>query len=241
MRLFIVLLLCAAYCQAQEIQVTPMAVSVPPVVASESFAFIDSLADSTTINGHTPYSFPYTAHTNTKGFLGLWISSQYVDTVVSVTFNDVAMTKLGTWYGDVRFFGLVNPSAGAHNFVVNYGDADIWGVHISFGVVEFTGVDQSTPTGSFAFATGETSPGSGDFSLNVSSGTGQIVVGMARGGSQAVATTESIVARVVSADDYLAQLCAVRDAGAETTTLSFSTSDQWKTWYAFGVSVRPAP
>lgn len=94
-------------------------------------------------------------------------------TLSSITYNGVTMTSIGnTTSGAVRIdsYGLIAPATGANNCSVTLSDAD-QGVCLS--AVSFTGVHQTTPTGTLRTNTGTTSTvawqgvdaASGDFSL----------------------------------------------------------------------------
>ena len=99
-----------------------------------------------------------------------------IPTVTGVTFNGVAMTNL--WSGryndaslDIRTtgWGLIAPAASAQNVVITYSGSQ---AEAAGTAVSFTGVDQTTATGTAATATGTTDPAT----VNVSSAADEIVV-----------------------------------------------------------------
>ena len=81
---------------------------------------------------------------------GIYRASGDSDIVTGVTYNGAAMTKLGITVDAqsntaTYLFALANPATGANNIVVSYSASTnyAWGVATSY-----TGVDQTTPTGS---------------------------------------------------------------------------------------------
>jgi hypothetical protein len=75
---------------------------------------------------------------------------------VSVTYGGLALSLVGSRFdgGDgIYIYRLINPPSGAHTVYVDYSSSPAWGSVV--GVVTFTGVDQSTPLGGFASATGD--------------------------------------------------------------------------------------
>ncbi len=96
------------------------------------------------------------------------------DTITGVTYDGAGMTKITDRAGDangyISLWFLANPSTGANNVVIT-GSGTAGGKFLVGGAVSFTGVDQSTPTGS-ATATAA----SGHPTVNVSSATGEVVI-----------------------------------------------------------------
>jgi plastocyanin len=90
--------------------------------------------------------------------------------VSSVTYGGVALTLVGRENGNhsVEIWSLVNPTVGTANIVVTFGATTA----AACGAVTFDGVNQSTPTGTFAGATGT----SATMSIAASSAAGDTVI-----------------------------------------------------------------
>lgn len=157
--------------------------------------------------------------------------------VTSVTYAGTAMTSLGVPANNgnkavVSMYYLAAPATGANNVVVTW----TGNVNAIVGSVSFTGVDQTTPVGTFAKATGtSTAP-----SVNVTSGNGQLVVdtvavetnvALAVGAGQAQQWNASIAGQVQGGGST--------ELGAATVTMSWSFPAPNKRWAIGGVAVKP--
>ena len=106
------------------------------------------------------------AHTCTGSNLLLVVCVAWADTSVSgasltsITYNGVALTQYssnGAGVGTNEVWYLIAPSTGAHNVVVtwtNVNPAEAPSTNGVAGSLSFTGVDQTTPLGTAAQATG---------------------------------------------------------------------------------------
>jgi hypothetical protein len=104
-------------------------------------------------------------------------------TVSSVTFNGVSLSLVGAQdtsdgLARVEIWKLVAPPTGNHDVVVTLsGTPD----GVTAGVITFTGVNQTTPLGSFASNQGDSASGS----ATVSSGSNELVFAIAEASSAA--------------------------------------------------------
>jgi hypothetical protein len=115
--------------------------------------------DATSNSGYQAAQSTYSwSHTNAGNFLSVDVSMLSVPgtTVTGITFDGVALTKIGSQYtastiGGVECWGLVAPSIGTKTIVVTLSGTII----SSSEAVSYSGVNQATPTEDFngAFAT----------------------------------------------------------------------------------------
>jgi hypothetical protein len=145
--------------------------------------------------------------------------------VTGVTYDGVAMTFVGRTSGNhaVEIWSLVNPTVGTANVVVNFGG----NTAVAAGATTFNGVDQTSPTGTYVGAWGN----SMESSVDVSSATGDLVIdvqnwannpaGYAVGTGQSPQWTETTVAQ---------RGTSTTEAGAASVTMSstVSASSQWE-------------
>jgi uncharacterized repeat protein (TIGR01451 family) len=111
------------------------------------------------------------------------INNNPAETVTGVTFNGTPLVQLGTRNDTandhrVEMWYLLNPPAAAHTVSVTFSNpgGSIFNptqIGAAVGAIALSDVDQTTPLGSFVSAQGGTSGGS---TINVPSGTGQVVV-----------------------------------------------------------------
>lgn len=106
--------------------------------------------------------------------VGITLHNESGETVTSVTYNGSALSPVGSAQqgteSRVEIWSLVAPDTGAHDVVVTF-SAQL-SRNASIGIATFTGVDQSTPLGSFASANGNSA---GPATVNVSSATNELV------------------------------------------------------------------
>ena len=113
-----------------------------------------------TSSNQSTISFQHTTGTGTNRLLIVGVSIKEAKTVSSVTYNGLALTKAGAVSnsGNARaeIWYQVAPPSGTSNVVVKIsGNSDI-----VIGAATFTGVNQTTPLGTFASQTGSTSTAS---------------------------------------------------------------------------------
>ena len=139
----------------------------------------DNVSTGTAITGDNSITISHkTSGTNRLLLVGISFGEDKGDDVSSVSYKGNPLSLIGARdNGDdalsrVEIWALVAPNNGNHNVVVNFSGNDHEGATI--GVMTFSGVDQSTPLGSFASKESD----SGDPSVTVSSATGEVVFGV---------------------------------------------------------------
>jgi hypothetical protein len=193
----------------------------PPVVDATSTATtaIDSLTFSHTISG-----------SDRLLLVGISFNPNQNEVVSSVTFNGSPLSLVGTatYSNDARaeIWQLVGPDLGTHDVVVTF-DATLRYGAVA-GAMSFTGVNQSTPLGTFA---GNNGFSAGPATVNVSSGTNQTVfdtvacescTSFTAGAGQTEIWNESASGGSVMG-------AASTEPGAATVTMSWTlgSSDYW--------------
>ena len=106
--------------------------------------------------------------------VGVSINNGGLESVTSVTYNGQPLSLVGTvqYSNDsrVEIWRLVAPPTGTHDVVITF-SAPL-SRHATAGVMTFTGVNQSTPLGAFASASGSSA---GPATVNVSSAANELV------------------------------------------------------------------
>lgn len=158
--------------------------------------------------------------------------------VSGVTYAGVSMTLIGTITATggcvVHMYALKNPASGANNVVATLSGPP-W--YYAFAAASYTGVDQTTPYGTYASASG----GSGTPTVDVSSASGELVVDAlaARMNPSSPGSGQTQRALVNNASDGANIRAAIsEEAGAATTTMSWSGSGA--TWAIIGLPLKPA-
>ena len=132
--------------------------------------------------GTNNVTFSHTTTTATGDRLmlvGVSMDANGGETVNSVTYGAQSLTLVGSRVGGsapvrIEIWQLINPNAGTANVVVNLsGNAD----GVSVGATTFTGVDQTTPLGTFVSAIGTSNAPT----VNVSSAAGELVYDVVAG------------------------------------------------------------
>ncbi len=196
---------------------------------------VDNTSTGTT-TGSTVSISHTTAGTDRLMLVGVSMNLGSGETVSSVAYNGDGLTLVDTEAnGDARIeiWKLVNPDAVTDDVdVVLSRSAD----GTTVGVTTFTGVDQSTPLGTFASATG----GSGSASVSVASATGELVF-------DTVAVDDSADYDLVPGggqtqrwDLYGSEVSGggSTEAGATSVTMSWTWSGS-DAWSIGGISIKP--
>jgi hypothetical protein len=150
------------------INLTTLACGTPLTVAVDTVTTGQGTGSTITVS-HT------TSGTNRLMLVGISgrASTGSYAVVSGATYDGAALTLVGTQQGpnyvQTWIYGLVDPAPGTHDLVVNFSTAPSNGGVV--GVMTFTGVDQNTPLGSFASASGP----SGTASVDVPSSPGELV------------------------------------------------------------------
>ncbi|MHB0960277.1 MAG: cadherin domain-containing protein, partial [Pirellulaceae bacterium] len=196
-------------------------------------------ADSTSSTSTSSATSLTWAHTIASGanraiFVELAIDNLAVS-VTGVTYGGVAMTQVGRSTGNhaVEIWVLVAPTVGTANVVATFsGTTAAVG-----GATSFTGVNQSSPTGTFAGATGTGTVAS----VTVNSGVGELVIdtqywqGNPAGGT--VGPGQTLAWWRLNAS-MIGGTTTESGAASVVMSASFSTSTQW---VIGAVSIKAAP
>lgn len=166
--------------------------------------------------------------------VGVSMTAGPMPTVDSVTYNGVALTRIGTatnggGWAKVELWRLIAPATGAHTVAVTLSGAG----DLAAGAISFTGAHQTTPAGTFASAQGT----SATPSVNVSGAAGDIVIDCLMVDQGTAPTVDaSQVQRWTH--NWAANGSGSTEAGAATVTMSWSSTNA--DWLIGGVAVKPA-
>ncbi len=216
-----------------------MVVGVPTQTAWAGLLAITSNSTSTSSTTAATNSLIW-AHTVNSGsnsvlFVGLSIDNGA--TATGVTYGGQAMTLVGrsAGSGTAELWCLVAPALGTANIVVTVGSSQ----KVVGGAVAFDGVDQTTPTGAFA-STGGTSTMP---SMNVSSASGDLAIGVLFGNDGVTATEGAGQATqwtfVTGGGSGNPRGVGSTEAGAASVTLSWTLSASVQ-WQVGGVTIKAA-
>ena len=187
------------------------------------------------------------SHTTGSGsdrlmLVGISYNNDDYETVTGVTYNGASLTEVGTGNNSddarVYIYSLVAPDSGTHNVVINFSDALNQGAIA--GIVTFTGVDQSTPLGTFVSAQDSDSTPA---TVNIPSDSGELVFGVASAEYEAFTAATSGQnehwRRSISGADTNG--AGGTDAGASPTVpMSWSLDPSYNHWAIGGVSIKPS-
>lgn len=158
-------------------------------------------------------------------------------TVDDVTYNGVSMTLVTTATSGSRYaelWRLAGPATGSNTVAVSLSTTE---QEVSAGVMSFTGVDQTTPVGTAATATGSgTTP-----SVAVSSTTGELVVdalAIENAGTLSVGAGQTSRYNTFGAGGWNKHAGST-EPGAVSTTMSWSDTVGGE-WAIIGVPMKPA-
>ena len=152
---------------------------LPVPTVSEPLA-IDAVSSGSIKNGPVIKKAHTTAGSNRLMLVGVSLDpgnkGSKSCSVRGITYNGTALTKVGTAINSnrsrVEIWGLIAPAAGTHNVVITFNRAVNSGAVA--GIMTFTGVNQSTPFGTLAAASGS----SRTAGVSVSSATGEVIFGV---------------------------------------------------------------
>ena len=199
--------------------------------------------DNTTTGSTTSGSSLTVAHTtgsNANRLMLVGISSGD-KSVSSVTYGGVLLTLVGTKSSggkgayNIYLYRLINPASGNANVVVNFSGSPSKGAVV--GVTTYSGVNQTTPLGTFASATGtSTSP-----SVTVSSATGELIqdVVSLKDATLSSAGAGQTIRWNIATSSNLKGGAGSTKSGAASTSMSW-TGSQSKSWIIGAVSIKPA-
>lgn len=185
------------------------------------------------------------SHTTSSGsnrllVVGVTIKNRIGETVSGITYNGVPLTRIDAKINGtnvrIEMWQLVAPGTGTHDIVVTLSAS----AKVVGGATSWTGVNQTTPIGTFASASNII----GNPTVNVSSATNEIVLdtlgvdGTATatvGGGQTQhwnLTTSGLLSDVRGAGSS--------ETGATTTTMSWTLGSS-QPWAIGAVPIKPAP
>lgn len=176
--------------------------------------------------------------------VGISINNDGTETVTSVTWKGTENLSFvdAASNGDdarVEIWQLVNPSTGTGNVVITFSASLLQGAVA--GVTTFTGVNQSTPLGTFVPAVGNNSSPA---TVDVPSAVGELVYGVVCVEYEPVITDPSqneLWNRSITGTNGSTNGAASTEAGASpTVTTSWTIADPtYEHWVVGGVSIKP--
>jgi hypothetical protein len=188
------------------------------------------------------------SHTTGSGsdrlmLVGISVNVNDDERVAGVTYGGTSLTKVGERNNDndamVYIYSLVAPNPGTADVVINFTSALNYGALA--GVMTFTGVDQSTPLGTFASAIGNDSTSA---SVNISSAPDELVFAV-------VADEYDAITTAPTGQDVHWNTCTSGTsncgaggtiAGASTVTMTWDLDAEatpYNHWAIGGVSIKP--
>ncbi|MDQ3195170.1 MAG: hypothetical protein M3Q32_02020 [Pseudomonadota bacterium] len=219
--------------------------------AQTAFAAITIGNTSFGDSGGGALSFSHTVGAGSNRVLIVGISidrTTMVNVISSVTYGGTTLTNIGNTAGSsntmrISLWRLVNPAVGTANVVVT---PSINNIKYVAGAVSYFGVDQTTPLGSFAAATG----GSGTPTVNVSSAANDLVVDVVAVGDALLGN--SIAPGAGQTQRYNINTATIlgggmigagsTEPGAATVTMSWTQNGSLNGRWAIGaVALKPAP
>jgi len=160
-----------------------------------------------------------------------------VEGVSSIKYNNVDLTLVGTESPiseeRVWLYKLKAPDTGTHDLVVTFSAPPVDGAVV--GVITFTGVDQTTPLGTYAGNTGN----SNEASVNVSSASGELVFDTIFVYSGSAATVGALQTQRWNETQNDAVGTGSTEPGAATVTMSWDFSG-YDTWGICAVPIKPS-
>jgi len=208
--------------------------------AQDNWGHLLNVAVDSTSTGSTTGSTLNISHTtsgsNRLMLVGVSIGEDFPPSVSSITYDGSKLTSEGFVVssdgGTVEIFSLVAPSVGTFDVIVTLsgaGDANV-------GVMTFTDVDQTTPLGTFASASGDDTNGT----VAVSSAADELVFG--------VVTVNALDQNLVPGAGQTEQWDlftgvesnggASTEAGAASVDMSWTWTDSTG-WAIGGISIKP--
>jgi hypothetical protein len=204
----------------------------------------DSASSAAGPNGNvSSLTFAHTVGAGSDRVLWVGVHTRDGNTAVSnVTYGGTPFTRVGSIVaggGQNRseIWQLLSPAVGTANIVVTLSAAK----NVAAGAVSFFGVDQSTPVGSLASGSGNSTTAN----VTVSSAAGEVVLDAVSANGDAI----SLTAGAGQTQRYNTgtgtaggnvRAGGSTEQGAPTVTMSWTLGAS-KPWSIFAVSIRPAP
>nr|NIO08774.1 hypothetical protein [Deltaproteobacteria bacterium]NIS70884.1 hypothetical protein [Pseudomonadota bacterium] len=146
------------------------------VISAHAAVVLEDVSVGTTEGGSTITIIDHQATGSDRLMLvGVSFNNDSYETITGITFNGVPLTLVGTEANSddarVEIWSLVNPDLGNHDVEITF-NAALYRQAIA-GVVTFSGVDQTSPLGTFASAEADGNLAS----VDVPSATDELVFG----------------------------------------------------------------
>ena len=171
--------------------------------------------------------------------VGVSMANPSTRTVSSVTYDGVSLSNVGSTANPangarVEIWKLVPPNTGTHNVVVTLSGSNA----ATVGVMTFTGVDQTTPLGTYASGSGDATSGS----ATASSATGELVFDVV----SVKDTDQNLVPGGSQTEGWDLYIATDANGGGSTAAGASSVVMSWSwtsgTDWAIGtVPIKPAP
>ena len=202
---------------------------------SGTVTYDNSSSSSTTTS---PKTLAHLTGSGTNRFMlvGVSLEPNTSQTVTSVTYNGVALNLVGTranvGKARIELWKLLNPASGNNNVIVTFSGTPTNGAVV--GVTTFSDVDQTTPLGTFASASGSNALAT----VNVTSAVSEIVFDVVAFERNATLTAGAGQTQRwnINSNDFLG--AGSTEAGAASVTMSWAYGDS-REWAIGAVGVKP--
>ena len=198
---------------------------------------LDAVSTGTTTGTSVTVSHTTGTGANRLMLVGISYRNKDSETVSAISYGGSALTLVGTIANGtnsrIYIYRLLNPAQGTANLAVTFNNAVDRGAVVA--VATFFNVNQSSPLGTFASATGSsTAP-----SVDVTAATGQLVFDVL-----AVRNTTALTPGAGQSERWDLSQTDIRgggstEAGAASTTMNWTSGDG--AWAIGGVAIRPSP
>ncbi len=214
---------------------------IPAGIRASPITVVGAAASSSLTQTAQTHSFSYhsgTTGTNRILLVGVSYRNRSSQTVSSVTYGGTALTSVGTAQNGtgarVYIYRLLNPPTGANTLQVNWSSSIDRSAVV--GAVTLSGVNQTTPTGTFASSTGS----SGTPAVTVTAAAERLVFGIVSGRSTSAYSVTGGGTALWSAIPDSGDTAGSGQSKAGATSVSLSWSGSSAAWAAAGVSLIPA-
>jgi prepilin-type N-terminal cleavage/methylation domain-containing protein len=204
---------------------------------------VDAVSSGTTASDTA--SSMTVSHTTGSGserlmLVGISFNPNDDERVTTVTYGGTSLTEVGERANGndamVYIYSLVAPASGTADVVITFDSALDEGAIA--GVMTFTGVEQTTPLGTFASAIGNDSTPAG---VNITSASGELVFGVVSSEYEAfTASSGQNEHWNMSISGAGTNGAGGTDYGAPTVTMSWSLDPSYNHWASGGVSIKPS-
>ena len=200
---------------------------------------VDRITSGTSTANNYSLSHTVSSGTNRLMLVGLSYSTTS-NLVSSVTYGGVALTLVTNASNATspkprsEIWSLVNPASGTANLVVSLTNST--GIYLTVGVMTFTNVDQTTPIGNKAIATGKKATAS----VTVASDTNSLVLAvLAAGDATFTTSTTGSQSEKWNAGPGTIKGCGSTKPGAASVSSTWSKKGTPVQYAAAAVSIKP--